>query len=67
MFEIVAVSSLSVTGVVFAAVLTCMDRQHRLRSDCLHERKARGKGVAAWVAAQCVAVRPGPAWLGSWV
>ena len=60
MFEIVATASLAVTGAVFAAVLTCVDAKHRLRSDRLHQRSGRSKGVAAWVAAQCVAVSSEP-------
>lgn len=63
MFMIVATAALSVSGAVYAAVLTCMDAQHRLRSERLIPRAGNVKGVAAWVTAQCLKVRT---WIGPW-
>ena len=56
MFMIVATAALSVSGAVYAAVLTCLDAQHRLRSERLIPRAGNTKGVAPWVTAQCLKV-----------
>ena len=68
MFMIVATAALSVSGAVYAAVLTCLDPQHRLRSERLTPRAGNTKGVAPWVTAQCLKVRIlGNMWGQTWL
>lgn len=54
MFMITGTASMGTVATVLGAVLTAVDRQHRLRSERLIPRANRQKGVAHWVQAQVI-------------
>lgn len=56
MFMISACASLGTVVTVMGAVLTVVDRQHRLRSERLLARSSKHKGVAGWLQAQVLKV-----------
>lgn len=58
MFMITGTASMGTVATVLGAVLTAVDRQHRLRSERLIPRANRQKGVAHWVQAQVIKVQP---------
>ena len=57
LFMISACASMGTSITVMGAVLTVVDRQHRLRSERLLARSSKHKGVAGWLQAQVLKVR----------
>ena len=57
MFLIAATTCIAVVGSVYVAVLSIMDRQHRLCSEKILPKAAAASGVEHWIQGQAVKVR----------
>ena len=58
MFLIAATTCVAVVGSVYLAVLSIMDRQHRLCSEKILPKAAAASGVEHWLQGQAVKVCP---------